>query len=60
MNEKKARELLKAYIGPDDSLNGRGFIYISWRPGDGDVTIDGRVTAEELRAILWWVENKAA
>ena len=58
MNKEKAKEVLKDCIQPDGGL----FClvhYLSWRPGEDNVTIDCDLGLEELEAIVWWMRNSA-
>ncbi len=55
MNEKLAKEILCNNIGKNGEIYG---IYFSWRVGDKEACLDGDFTAEELKAIAWWMKNK--
>jgi len=59
MDEKKARRILGDWINKDNSLDCKGsdhYKYLSW--GGGEVCLDDYFTAEELRAMSWWMRNK--
>ncbi len=59
MNEKRAREILKEYIQPNNSLN--HLLYdIAWVPGWNEVQINGGLTLNELEAIAWWMRYNNA
>jgi len=60
MNEQKAREILGSAInGPQQKKEGLSNLgwYLHWEPGKSSATLDGDYTAEELKAIAWWMEN---
>lgn len=70
MNETRAREILginkdrpqEAHyeggaICSDNSLSMLGH-YMSWQPGDDNITLDSEFEVEELEAIIWWMKNK--
>lgn len=60
MNETRAQEIL----GDDIKLNGR--IYksdegeVEFNMDDKYIYLDGRFTPEYLKALIWWMENKAS
>ncbi len=56
MNKEKAQEILKEYILPDGGLFCLGH-YLSWRPGDDEITLDCGFSADELEAIVWWMRH---
>lgn len=56
MNEEKAREILQYAIQPDNSLDSLGH-YVDWHGGT-TVTLDGTYSLEDLKAMVWWMENK--
>jgi hypothetical protein len=59
MNEQKVREILKDAISIEDNRLIPGNCYSqSWYPGDKTINIDGEYTADELKAMAWWMENK--
>lgn len=47
---------LAAYIQPDGGLYCLGR-YLSWSPGDKQITLDSDFTASELSAIVYWMEH---
>ncbi|MBU2249532.1 MAG: hypothetical protein KKD77_22485, partial [Gammaproteobacteria bacterium] len=59
MNEKRAREILKDWITPEDELFNLSalvsFHVDSVNPG---ILIDGLFTEEQMEAILWWMKDK--
>ena len=64
MDEKKAREILKEYIRPDNSLFDKegggvkwpGYVFsISGEPAT--VILKDQFTSAQLMAIAWWMEN---
>lgn len=59
MNEQRARELLRHNIEADDKLFPRdaGNFHVCWL-GDSFTDVRGRLTADELEAIAWWMRNK--
>jgi len=61
MNEQKAREVLGDWINKDDSLSELkiGF-HVAWFPCVEPETciLNGDFTAEQLKAVAWWMENK--
>ena len=58
MDEEAARKILKGYIEEDGGLYCLGH-YLAWSPGDDDICLDCRFSADELEAIVWWMRNKA-
>ena len=56
MNEQRAREVLGDIIQPDGSLYCIGH-YIAWTKGDTSVCLDCNFDADELEAIVWWMQN---
>lgn len=62
MDEQKAREVLRGFIRPDDSLHDDGDCWVYWPDptgSEGQIHIDGRLIADELEAMAWWIRNKA-
>jgi hypothetical protein len=58
MTEQRAMEILNGVdIFSDMPSLGNGE-YTNWHEGDATVKLDGRFTAEELEAIVWWMRNK--
>jgi len=57
MNEKKAEKILKDWACEDGSLHD-SVKYLNWYKGNKIILLDGDFTAEELKAIAWWMENK--
>lgn len=57
MNEDQARAVLGKAVKDDNSLYNCG-AYLSWMPGDRDVTLDGDFYLGYLKAVVWWMENK--
>lgn len=59
MNEKKAKEILKNVIMEENILSGSlgsEGSGITYYPG-GVVILDGIFTPDDLKAIVWWMEN---
>jgi len=63
MNERKAREILGRHITKYNVL--RPFVSgdevvkcVTWHPGWRVADISGPCTADQLKAIAWWMENK--
>lgn len=58
MNEEKAREILRGWLRPDGTLRDDGECWVHWPDPPGDhVHIDGRLTADELEAMAWWIRH---
>lgn len=49
-------DLIKEAVQPDGALYDLGW-YLSWTPGDKEAVLDGRFTAEALRAIADHMEK---
>lgn len=47
---EEARQHVAEAIQPDGGLFNLGW-YLGWTPGDSEAVLDGRFTADELRAI---------
>lgn len=62
MNAEKAKSLLIDAITEGGSLS--GWIcddeYMYWTPGDPNVTVNGRFTADTLEAIAFWMRSHSA
>lgn len=59
MTEEKVRTILKPTVfSKDGGLHDLGW-YLRWYKGDGEATLDGPFTADELEAIAWWMRNRA-
>jgi len=61
MDEKEARFILERWIESDNSLyTGAGNPYIHWNSKDKEkgAVLDGNFELNELKAIVWWMENK--
>lgn len=60
MDEKQARKILGRHIKEENDLGpsyAKGSMgYLSWEPED-DITLDGSYSPEQLKAIVWWMEN---
>ena len=61
MNEEQARKILGDTIQKNEDLFNPGH-YICWEKNNvlrnDAITLDDRFTVEELKAIIWWMENK--
>lgn len=57
MTEERAREILGDAIKPDGGLL-QVYEFFYWRPGK-KATLDGRFTADELEAIVFWMRKNA-
>jgi hypothetical protein len=60
MDEARARKILGDIIQPDDSLS-KGTDYVFWKPwetGVAEVELDAFFSADQLKAMAWWMENK--
>jgi hypothetical protein len=53
LNKARAYQILKAYRKKDGSA-----LDFYWLPDSGTVSLNGRFTADQLKAIAWWVKNK--
>ena len=55
MTEEKARQVLGGWI-----VGGKDILVIEGTRADGTVCLDGHAvySADELKAIAWWMENK--
>ena len=57
MNELEARIILGDSIKADDRLDSLRH-YMDWTPGDSNIRLDDWFELEELKAIVWWMEEK--
>jgi hypothetical protein len=58
MTEQLARNLLGIPEGTDDmEFVEAGFNYIH-RWNAGEITLDGKFNLLQLKAVVWWMENK--
>ena len=58
MNEKKAREIIgDEYINDDNSFTKNDGDWSECMDSDS-ITLDGYYSTEELKAFIWWMENK--
>jgi len=55
MDEEQARKILGDWIQEDESLMSISQ-YLSW--DGGDACLDAYFSLDELKAIVWWMENK--
>lgn len=55
MNQQKAREILGDWIHSDGSLHGAGIYWSPRNPQQAEIDI--RLTAEQMEAIAWWMQN---
>ena len=65
MTEEKAREIISGLLNSKCKTTGWLFgndnicaHFIDWGQGKGDVSLEGDFTAEQLRAIAWWMESE--
>ncbi|MBU2346607.1 MAG: hypothetical protein KJ888_20650 [Gammaproteobacteria bacterium] len=60
MNEKRAREILKDWITPEDELFNLSALVSyhvdSVNPG---IILDGIFSVEQIEAMVWWMKNCA-
>lgn len=56
IDQAAAEVMLKDYIKPDGGLFDCGH-YLSWTPGDEEIVLDDRFTADELEAIVYWMRH---
>lgn len=51
MDDAEIKRILGDTVQPDGSLFNGGW-YVSWKPGDKDITLDAEFTIEDLEAIV--------
>ena len=62
MNEARAREILGEFVNKAGQLEYCGEVYVSaWEAAElRHVSLDGSFSLDQLRAIVWWMENHNA
>ena len=59
MNETEARGILGNAIQPDNGLYDlSGYLFWDKTDGTDEITLDGRFSADDLEAYVWWMNNK--
>ena len=57
MDEQTARQIL-GNAAKDDGALDDSENYLIWHPGEDEIALDGRFTADILEAAAWWMRNK--